>query len=218
MAGFDGKKLQDFFEFYVAENPKHQNAVLELAKGIRALEEQVKSDVSLLSDEANWARIYRTQLIARETPDEEAAPESIRPAEVGLTIDWNNPQAKISKFFRVKEVTQGDRRRIPGPDDSVVKNNIIRLAKRLDEIRSLWGQPIGVTSWYRPPAINAAVGGVRNSTHILGLAADIYTTDGRGSQFEKWLDERWTGGLGYGVASGRGFTHVDLGQKRRWRY
>mgnify|MGYP001079603185 CR=1 FL=1 len=54
MARFEAAKLRDFFKYYDERNPKHQAAVLELAQKIQEL------DASLLSDEANWVRVYRT--------------------------------------------------------------------------------------------------------------------------------------------------------------
>jgi putative chitinase len=124
-------------------------------------------------------------------------------------IDWSNPDCLISKFFKVSEVTQGDVERIPSPG-SEEEINSLTLAAELDLIREAWAGPIGVTSWYRPYAINLAVGGVPDSQHITGAAADIYPIDGDCQDFEDWLDERWGGGLGYGAFSGREFTHIDL--------
>lgn len=43
----------------------------------------------------------------------------------------------------------------------------------LQPIRDAWGKPIVVTSGYRCPKLNACVGGVKNSQHVLGQAADI---------------------------------------------
>lgn len=132
-------------------------------------------------------------------------------------IDWNNPQASVSKYFKVYEVTNRDNRRIPYDKD--IQENIIRLANNLDLIRIKWDGPIGVTSWYRPPAINREVGGVSNSQHLWGLAADIYPIGRDGIRFEQWLDSWWPYALGYGQSSGRGFTHVDLRRnKARWMY
>ena len=54
------------------------------------------------------------------------------------------------------------------------------------------------------------MGGIWNSQHLTGLDADINTMDGRDYEFEDFLDMSWGGGLGYGVASGRGFTHLDM--------
>jgi GH24 family phage-related lysozyme (muramidase)/uncharacterized protein YcbK (DUF882 family) len=134
------------------------------------------------------------------------------------SIDWNNPDSKVSKYFTVKEVTQRDNRRIP--KDPVVIANILKLAVELDKVREKWGKPIGVTSWYRPVGVNAEVGGAFNSTHIDGIAADIYDIGGKEYEFEDFLDKFWGNrALGYGVASGKGFSHLDLRDDgRRWNY
>lgn len=144
------------------------------------------------------------------------APEAVRPTEFTGVIDWTNPHCYVSKFFTVGEVTQFDDRRVPLPD-SPEEIQIRLLAIELDRIRADWGSAIGVTSWYRPPEINRAVGGASNSQHITGGAADIYTMDGRDREFEAYLDANWGGGLGYGVKSGLGFTHIDM-RGGGWQY
>jgi uncharacterized protein YcbK (DUF882 family) len=134
-------------------------------------------------------------------------------------INWQDFRAPVSKFFIVGEVTNFDPRRIPARG-SDVERAVLALAQELDKVRIAWGSGIGVTSWYRPAAINRAVGGVYNSQHILGSAADIYPLDGREYEFELWLDKYWGNrALGYGQMSDRGFTHVDLrGGRIRWNY
>ena len=49
----------------------------------------------------------------------------------------------------------------------------VLVEQLLDPIRRRYGAPIIVTSGYRCPALNTAVGGVANSHHIIGCAADI---------------------------------------------
>ncbi len=49
----------------------------------------------------------------------------------------------------------------------------ILVEQLLDPIRRRYGSPILVTSGYRCPALNSAVGGVPHSHHIVGCAADI---------------------------------------------
>lgn len=132
-----------------------------------------------------------------------------------IAVNWNDPNCQISKHFTVREVTNGDRRRIPTRAD--IQQNILLLAKELDKIRDDWGKPLGVTSWYRPPDVNRAVGGARNSQHIYGKAADIYPIGGNIFEFQKWLDARWDKALGYGAK--KGFVHLDLRPgKIRWNY
>lgn len=50
--------------------------------------------------------------------------------------------------------------------------NLLRLAGGLERVRNLVG-PVIVSSGYRSPKLNAAVGGEKNSQHLSGLAADI---------------------------------------------
>jgi Peptidase M15 len=121
-------------------------------------------------------------------------------------IDWTNPHQKISVYFTVGEVTKGDRRRIPTSPEHIA--NILALAAELDKVRIAWGKPIGVTSWYRPTAVNRAVGGASHSQHITGRAADVYPIGGDINSFQKWADNHWFGALGYGAS--RGFVHVDI--------
>lgn len=47
----------------------------------------------------------------------------------------------------------------------------------LEELRKRIGKPINVTNSYRCPTHNADVGGVPNSQHVEGTAADIYVDD-----------------------------------------
>jgi len=47
------------------------------------------------------------------------------------------------------------------------------LVFRLDRAREFFGFPIVITSGYRDPEKNEAIGGVKNSAHTAGLAVDI---------------------------------------------
>lgn len=47
------------------------------------------------------------------------------------------------------------------------------LCFKLDRAREFFGNPIVLTCGYRSPERNAAIGGVPNSAHTKGLAADV---------------------------------------------
>ena len=52
--------------------------------------------------------------------------------------------------------------------------NMMRTAAGMEKVRAILGnKPITVTSAYRNPAVNKAVGGVSNSDHALGWAVDF---------------------------------------------
>jgi zinc D-Ala-D-Ala carboxypeptidase len=54
-----------------------------------------------------------------------------------------------------------------------VGSRLLETAKKLEEIRELLGNPIIITSGYRSPALNKAVGGAPNSAHMYGAAVDF---------------------------------------------
>jgi len=49
----------------------------------------------------------------------------------------------------------------------------VLVEQLLDPIREAWGEPITVSSGYRCKELNTLIGGVKNSHHMLGCAADI---------------------------------------------
>ena len=49
----------------------------------------------------------------------------------------------------------------------------VLVEQLLDPIREAWGEPIVVSSGYRCKELNTLVGGVKNSHHLLGCAADL---------------------------------------------
>lgn len=115
--------------------------------------------------------------------------------------------------FTWSEATKGGSRI---PVNASVTNNIVTMARRMDEVREKLGdRSISVTSWYRPPAINRAVGGARNSTHLRGFGVDFNAAGLSPREVQRILDPWWSGGLGYG----RTFTHLDgRNYRARWNY
>ena len=59
------------------------------------------------------------------------------------------------------------------PEDDEIIDNINYTIERLNDIRERYNKKIIITSGYRCPALNKAVGGTTNSQHTKGQAADI---------------------------------------------
>ena len=81
------------------------------------------------------------------------------------------------KYFTIQELSASataERLAIDNTPPRAAQQMLTVLVEQLlDPIRRRYGAPIIVTSGYRCPALNTAVGGVANSHHILGCAADI---------------------------------------------
>lgn len=83
----------------------------------------------------------------------------------------------LTAHFTLEELTASDTARRRGIDNTpaaAVRANLHRTAETLERVRDLLGgRPVIVTSGYRAAALNRAVGGVPNSAHLSGLAADF---------------------------------------------
>lgn len=84
---------------------------------------------------------------------------------------------RITKNFTLDELyasSTAARLHIDNTPSEEIKEKLERLAKEiLQPIRDKWGAPIVVTSGYRCPELNKAVGGAKTSQHLAGEAADI---------------------------------------------
>lgn len=84
---------------------------------------------------------------------------------------------QLSQHFRLVELTHSEIAARFGidnePDAETVGNLRALCADILEPLRNSIGKSIFVSSGYRSPMLNAAVGGEANSDHMLGLAADI---------------------------------------------
>ena len=66
--------------------------------------------------------------------------------------------------------------------------NLVYLAAYvLEPLREAMGEPIKIGSGYRCPALNRAVGGVANSQHMKGQAADL-CIDGDLKKGKRWFE------------------------------
>lgn len=101
---------------------------------------------------------------------------------------------KKIKYFSLSEFLNSATAKRLGIDNTPtfeVVDNLNKLADYLDVIREKVGKPILISSGFRCPVLNKAVGGVFNSQHQKGLAADLICADME--SLEKVLRE--TGGF-----------------------
>ena len=87
---------------------------------------------------------------------------------------------KLSANFSLEELiaskTARDKRIDNTPTPEVVANLEKLCQEVLQPIRNKYGRAITITSGYRCPKLNSAIGGVKNSQHVSGCAADIKCT------------------------------------------
>ena len=84
---------------------------------------------------------------------------------------------KISKNFSLEELTKSQTAEALKIDNTPGSEQIINLCALvhhvLQPLRDHYGQPVKISSGYRCPKLNNAVGGVTTSQHMRGQAADI---------------------------------------------
>ena len=98
------------------------------------------------------------------------------------------------------------------------------LAAFLERCRAQFGgNPVVITSGYRPPAVNQSVGGASGSEHLYNApgvgAVDFYLQGVSVQAVQDWCDREWPHSLGYGAP--KGFVHLGIraGRPRvRWDY
>lgn len=142
--------------------------------------------------------------------------ESIKVPGLTNPVYLNDPiDRDYAPNFTWNEATHGGQRI---PETAQVTQNIVRVARSLQEVRDLLGgRTISINSWYRPPAVNRAIGGARFSRHIEGDAVDFVVAGMHSYDVYDQL-KGWWGDRG-GLASSTIFTHIDVRDYyARWSY
>lgn len=102
---------------------------------------------------------------------------------------------------------------------NLIDQRVINMA---EEIRQKLGVPVHVNSGYRCEKHNANVGGVKNSKHTYGLAADLSCKLGALAMFNAVKELRSEGKLrdmDYCILYKRkNFIHIDCGGQRKNLY
>lgn len=82
----------------------------------------------------------------------------------------------LTEHFTLEELTRSDtalRKGLDNTPGAAVIANLTLLAATLEQIRTLLGCPIWVSSGYRSLEVNASVGGSKTSAHCDGFSADF---------------------------------------------
>ena len=85
---------------------------------------------------------------------------------------------------------------------------------KLQALRDALGKPLIITSAYRSPEHNRAVGGAKASKHMEAIAFDVRMDNHDPHKFE--IAARTIGFTGFGYYPKSGFMHIDTGPARRW--
>jgi zinc D-Ala-D-Ala carboxypeptidase len=84
---------------------------------------------------------------------------------------------QLTTHFTLEEFTDSQtaaRRGLSNTPPAHELENLERTAKVMEKVRTLLGdKPILISSGYRSPQVNAAVGGSKSSAHMSGLACDF---------------------------------------------
>ena len=101
------------------------------------------------------------------------------------------PHFKLSEF--IKSSTAAAAGIDNTPTLTVVSNLQYLCQHGLEPLRQHFNCPIIINSGYRSFALNKAVGGVSNSNHLSGYAADIYVQDAEsGTRWFNWMKQNLT--------------------------
>ncbi|WP_315348062.1 D-Ala-D-Ala carboxypeptidase family metallohydrolase [Prevotella melaninogenica] len=133
--------------------------------------------------------------------------------------------------FSIAELVQSstaEQLKINNNPPSIVKVHLTETITLLESIRAEWGRycerhkienpAIRVTSGYRSPELNKAVGGVKTSAHVEGYAADLQPVNGKQTEFERFFATDFSK-MGYGfdqiiIEKSKTSRWVHVGYKR----
>jgi hypothetical protein len=97
---------------------------------------------------------------------------------------------RISKNFTLEELTASATAKAKGIRNEPGQTDIVNLCglvhNVLQPLRKWWGKEVKIGSGYRSLALNRAVGGVSNSQHMKGEAADL-CIDGDMAKARSWF-------------------------------
>jgi uncharacterized protein YcbK (DUF882 family) len=113
--------------------------------------------------------------------------------------------SKLTQNFRVREFACTD-----GSDPIFIDTELVNV---LQKIRNHFGK-VTITSAYRTPTKNKAVGGTVYSQHLYGRAADIKVSGATPKKVAAYAETILKNG---GIGIYKSFVHIDVREtKSRW--
>ena len=100
-----------------------------------------------------------------------------------------------------------------------IYHNLVKVANQLQILRDELKKPIHINSAYRSEEYNASIGGVKDSQHIMGRAADIVIKGMTPIEVSEVIEDLIQKGdmLQGGIGIYSSFVHYDIrGTKARW--
>lgn len=109
------------------------------------------------------------------------------------------------RYFKYSEFDSPDE---PGSGERFMSDKLIMM---LDEARKDFGRPMRINSGYRTEAHNKKVGGVADSPHMAGVAADIKINNSRDRHdlIVSLLKSNFNR-----IGIGKNFIHVDIDETK----
>ncbi len=111
-----------------------------------------------------------------------------------------SPHFKLGEFIKLSKYPDNK------PSMQDIANMTYGCLMLLEPARQVVG-PILINSGFRNARVNALVGGVKNSQHLMGQAADIRSKDPR--QFSKQVDFLRTSPYTDQLLTGNGWLHIS---------
>ena len=103
------------------------------------------------------------------------------------------------KYFTYDEFDSPDRK-------GTGYNMCDTIIEMLDQVREEYGKPIRISSGYRTEEANLKVGGVKNSSHLKGLAVDVKVKNSK----ERYELLNILTKYFYRIGIGQNFIHIDI--------
>ena len=114
---------------------------------------------------------------------------------------------KLSEHFQLSEYCNCEKYPQNTPTIQQIANMAYGCRQLLEPAREAIGCPIIINSGFRNEAVNRRVGGVRNSQHLQGCAADIRPRDPQ--QFQRLVEFLKVHALTDQLLTGSGWLHIS---------